>query len=104
MGLEVILDPESRVRCYLGRLNGEPVGTALNVHGKELVSVWAIGTVERARRHGIGAALTTGPLLEARAAGYGSAMLLSTEAGFPVYTRLGWEVQSTCPVHVGGQG
>ncbi len=104
MGRGVLLDPDSRVHCYLGRLNGEPVGTALNVYGKELVSVWAIGTVEQARRHGIGTALTTGPLLEAREAGYGVAMLLSTEAGFPVYTRLGWEVQATCPVHVESQG
>lgn len=104
LGREATLDPTSRAHLYLGLLNGEPVATALNILGEEIVGVWCIGTVERARRRGIGAAMTTGPLLAAREAGYAAAMLGATELGFPVYSRLGWEVRYFCPVHLGGQG
>lgn len=103
LGRGPVLDPDSRAHLYLGLLDGEPVGTALNIHGEETAGVWCVGTLERARRRGIGAAMTTGPLLAAREAGYASAMLGATELGFPVYSRLGWEVRYTCPVHLGGQ-
>ncbi|MFD1734126.1 GNAT family N-acetyltransferase [Deinococcus malanensis] len=97
-----VLDPNSRAHLYLGLLHGEPVGTALNIHGEEIAGVWCVSILERARGRGIGAAMTTGPLLAAREAGYASAMLGATEQGFPVYSRLGWEVQFSAPIHLGG--
>ncbi|WP_019587647.1 hypothetical protein [Deinococcus apachensis] len=103
LGRDPVLGPDSRAHLYLGLLDGEPVSTALNIHGEEIVGMWCIGTLELARRRGIGAAMTTGPLLEAREAGYAAAMLGATELGFPVYSRLGWEVRYSTPVHLGGQ-
>lgn len=94
------LDPASRAHYVLGLLDGEPVGTALTVLGDGEAGVWCIGTATAARRRGVGAAMTTGPLLAARDEGYTAARLGATPAGFPVYTRLGWTVEYEAPTHL----
>jgi GNAT superfamily N-acetyltransferase len=98
-GRDAALDPDSPAHLSLGVLDGEPVGTALHVMGDADVGVWCVGVAERARRRGVGAAMTTSPLPAARAAGYRSAILGATEMGLPVYRRLGWEERFACPVH-----
>lgn len=76
---------------YVGRLNGEPVATATLFFGAGVAGVYFVSTAEHARRRGIGAAITLAALREAREAGYGTGVLGSSEIGYPVYRRLGFE-------------
>jgi len=82
---------EGPLRHYLGRLGGEPVATATLYFGAGVAGVYFVFTVEHARRHGIGAEITRAALLEARDLGYRSGVLGSSEIGYPVYRRLGFE-------------
>jgi ribosomal protein S18 acetylase RimI-like enzyme len=65
------------------------------VEGGGIASVWGIATLPETRRKGIGAAITLGPLLDSRAAGYRYAGLFATELGAPVYERIGFRHTGT---------
>lgn len=75
---------------YLGRLDGEPVATAMLFNGGGVASVYAVGTLASARGAGIGGAITLQPLLEARDMGMRHAALFSTEMGARAYERIGF--------------
>ena len=49
-----------------------------------------MATVPRARRQGIGAAITLLAYREARDSGYQHGVLFGTESGVPVYRRIGF--------------
>ncbi len=76
---------------YVGRLDGRPVAsTILFRAGDGVATVLGVGTVENARRQGIGAAITLAALADARHAGDRAAVLFATDLGAPVYRRLGF--------------
>ena len=79
------------VYYYLGRLNGEPVTTALMFLGGGIASIFNTATLPSARRHGVASAVVRECLLKARAMGYHVLALQPTEMGDPVYRRLGFE-------------
>jgi ribosomal protein S18 acetylase RimI-like enzyme len=87
----VALAPDFPARFYIGYLEGEPVATSECFVGDGVAGLYAVVTLPRARRRGIGTALTVAPLLEARAAGVRTATLQASASGRGIYARLGFE-------------
>lgn len=79
------------MRNYVGYLNEAPVATAELYIAEGVVGVYVVGTVPKARRMGIGTAMTLAPLLEARSLGYRIGVLGATPLGEGVYRKLGFE-------------
>jgi GNAT superfamily N-acetyltransferase len=82
---------EGSWRHYVGMWAGEPVATATSYFGAGVAGIYFVCTVERARRRGIGAAITLAALHRARDLGHTVGVLGSSEMGYPVYRRLGFE-------------
>jgi GNAT superfamily N-acetyltransferase len=74
--------------------DGHVVGTGvLTIHGTVgwVGTIWVARTM---RRHGLGLALTEATLAAGDDAGCGTYLLVATEAGRPMYERLGFEIQT----------
>lgn len=82
---------QSRFRYFLARAGGIPVATALWFPAERAAVLDEIATVPAMRRRGIGTAVTHAALLDARLAGYRTAVLVASQAGTSVYRRLGFE-------------
>jgi GNAT superfamily N-acetyltransferase len=76
---------------YLGLLDGRPVATALFFEGSEAAGLYWISTLPDARGGGIASAMVRHALREAQAAGYRHAILNASEAGHPMYLKLGFD-------------
>lgn len=89
-GPGVMANPE--VRMAVAYLDGEPVAAATAMRGAGAIGIYAVGTRERARRRGIGRAVTWAAILAgAQAWGDRVAILQSSEPGEPVYRSMGFE-------------
>jgi ribosomal protein S18 acetylase RimI-like enzyme len=75
---------------FLARLDGEPVATSLGLVVDEVVGIFNVATVERARRRGIGRAVTLAAMLDGAERGARNAVLQSSSLGRPVYESLGF--------------
>ena len=78
---------------YLARLGGEPVATSSLALAAGVAGVFAVATIETARRRGVGASITLAPLLAARNRGYAVGALQASEMGYPVYKKIGFSEQ-----------
>lgn len=77
-------------QVFVGYADDRPVATSIVFAGGGTVSPYGVATLPDCRRRGFGAAITLAPLRAARAVGYRYASLFATEAGRPVYARLGF--------------
>lgn len=77
-------------RHYLAYLDDEPVATATIYLGAGVAGVYFVMTIPKARRRGIGAAITLAGLQGARDSGYRTGVLGSSAAGRSVYAGLGF--------------
>ena len=89
-GFHLVADP--RVRLAVGYLDGAPVSGAAAIRAEGTIGIYAVGTVERARRRGIGRAVTWAAI-DAGRTGWDSeiAILQSSEMGAAVYRSMGFE-------------
>jgi GNAT superfamily N-acetyltransferase len=79
------------VRLVVGSVDDAPVTTALVFHSDGALGIYAVGTVESARRRGYGTAITRAAIEAGRAAwGALPAILQSSEMGSGVYRSMGF--------------
>ncbi len=76
---------------YLGLMEGEPVSASTMFLGAGVAGIYNVGTLETARGRGIGSLMTAVPLLDAHRKGYQWGVLQSSQMGFSVYQKLGFE-------------
>lgn len=79
------------IRNYLGYMNGEPVSTSTVFYGSGVAGIYDVATLPEARGQGLGTTLTLAPLLDARESGYRIGVLQSSEMGFGVYQKMGFQ-------------
>jgi ribosomal protein S18 acetylase RimI-like enzyme len=87
-----LLSRGSPISYYVGYLDGAAVGCAELTVGGGLAGLYNVVTAASHRRKGIGSALTARALLDARAAGYETAVLQASPDGEPLYRRLGFGI------------
>lgn len=82
---------DSRVRAFIGSVEGREVATAVSVRTGTTVGVYSIATIPDARGRGFGTALTWHLLADADP-GWDLAVLQASEMGRPVYERMGFKL------------
>lgn len=83
------------VRLFLGRVNGSPAASGLLIQSGHVAGVYSIGVIEAVRRQGIGEAMSWEVLRAGREAGCRVGVLQSSEMGYPLYKRMGFETVVT---------
>lgn len=82
---------DPRTRFVVGYLDGAPVSGAIAIGSGPTVGVYSVGTLQQARRRGIGRAVTAAAI-DAGVGAWGASMavLQSSEMGLPLYRSMGF--------------
>lgn len=84
-------DEECARQLYVAYQDGVPVSTNFMILDGDVAGMYKTATRPDYCRRGIGTAITLDPLYDAKDKGYKVGVLQSTEAGFKVYSRLGFK-------------
>jgi GNAT superfamily N-acetyltransferase len=96
VGLEQSPLWKERMQAWLGLEDGVPVSTAATIANEGSLFVALVATTPAAQRKGYGEATTRKALYEgARETGLTQAVLHATDAGMPVYRRIGFQKVAT---------
>jgi len=82
---------DKSLRHFLARLNGKPAASSSVMFAGGVAGVYNVATLPSARGQGIGRAVTAYPLYIAREAGYRVSILKSSQMGYSVYRKMGYE-------------
>lgn len=94
-GLDATCSKDDRY-CYLGLEGDEPVCAGATVANAGCLFLTMVATLPGAERKGFGEAVTRKALVDgARATGLTRTVLHATDAGFPVYRRIGYREVAT---------
>lgn len=88
-------EPTSRIEvphlsCYLGSVDGEPLATSVLFNYRGVAGIYAVTTLERARRRGYGRAITEKAIRDGLRAGATRGFLQASDMGRPVYEAMGF--------------
>ena len=83
------------VRLFLGSVDGHPAASGLLLQSGDVAGVYSIGVVEEFRRRGIGEAMSWEVLRAGHESGCQVGVLQSSEMGYPLYKRMGFETVVT---------
>jgi GNAT superfamily N-acetyltransferase len=86
-------------RLFLGTIDDEPVGTTMLNWTDNLIGLQTVGTSKASRYKGVGSAVVSAALDDARAMGFKFVVVLSTVEGVKLYGRLGFKVFGKLPEH-----
>ncbi len=86
-----VLMESPEVRLYLGRIDGEAIGTSMMFLSSGVAGLYQVEVSPEHRRKGIGTALTLAPMEDARQMEYGIAVLQASKMGEPVYRKIGFK-------------
>jgi ribosomal protein S18 acetylase RimI-like enzyme len=78
------------IQCYVAYLDQQPVATSMLYLSAGVAGIYLVSTRPEYRKRGIGTIMTLIPLQAARRLGYKVGILQATEAGKPVYERIGF--------------
>ena len=76
---------------FVAALDDEPAGMSVAVRTGESGGIYSVATLESARRRGVGTTVTWAAIDAIRGWGCTSAVLQSSEMGYPVYRSMGFE-------------
>ena len=82
---------EPHVWHFVASLDGEPLGCSVLSLGGGVAGIYDVGVVPKARRQGIGTAITLAPCVFAQELGYQAAVLVPSPEGKLIYDRMGFE-------------
>lgn len=108
-GLARMLSPEALgadmaddapLQFFAIRHGGRMVATSMLFLADGVAGIYCVATLAEARGQGLGAHVTAEPLRRAHALGYRVGVLQSSEAGHPVYRRLGFRDVAAIPLFV----
>lgn len=89
---------------YVGYEDGRPVTSGMGWRTGRTIGVYTIATVPAARRRGYGEAMTAHVVADGIAAGCDLAALQASEAGRPIYERLGFRADVRYDAYVRSAG
>lgn len=93
-------DADDSVEYYEVRKAGVIAATSVCCLHDGMAGIYCVSTIPSERRHGLGAYATAEPLRRAARRGYHVGVLQSSEAGYPVYRRLGFTDFGGVPLYL----
>ena len=90
------------IEGWVAEWDGQVQSTVTATWHGSVVGIWAMGTAPDAQGQGVGKALLSRAMHDARRRGAEAFFLGATPSGFPLYERLGYATVADCPIWVRG--